>query len=102
RRHTRSDRDWSSDVCSSDLAEPVLGLLAGQDLACRIALLERILRADDPFAVQLEEPVEEQELLAALFLELAPARERILRPPHPQIGRASCRGGVEDTVRSVR
>src|SRR5206468_10033025 len=21
RRHTRSDRDWSSDVCSSDLAE---------------------------------------------------------------------------------
>src|SRR2546421_8032353 len=22
RRHTRSDRDWSSDVCSSDLAAP--------------------------------------------------------------------------------
>src|SRR5206468_7895538 len=22
RRHTRSDRDWSSDVCSSDLAHP--------------------------------------------------------------------------------
>src|SRR5206468_6623632 len=22
RRHTRSDRDWSSDVCSSDLPEP--------------------------------------------------------------------------------
>src|SRR5206468_5883196 len=22
RRHTRSDRDWSSDVCSSDLREP--------------------------------------------------------------------------------
>src|SRR2546421_6438174 len=22
RRHTRSDRDWSSDVCSSDLANP--------------------------------------------------------------------------------
>src|SRR5206468_7155058 len=22
RRHTRSDRDWSSDVCSSDLSEP--------------------------------------------------------------------------------
>src|SRR5206468_7044739 len=30
RRHTRSDRDWSSDVCSSDLArnpaEPKLGI----------------------------------------------------------------------------
>src|SRR5206468_6067200 len=23
RRHTRSDRDWSSDVCSSDLAYPL-------------------------------------------------------------------------------
>src|SRR2546421_8481762 len=26
RRHTRSDRDWSSDVCSSDLAAPDPGL----------------------------------------------------------------------------
>src|SRR5206468_8280701 len=25
RRHTRSDRDWSSDVCSSDLSPPVYG-----------------------------------------------------------------------------
>src|SRR5699024_12035994 len=24
RRHTRSKRDWSSDVCSSDLYEPIL------------------------------------------------------------------------------
>src|SRR5206468_8184929 len=25
RRHTRSDRDWSSDVCSSDLPEVEIG-----------------------------------------------------------------------------
>src|SRR2546421_9459659 len=25
RRHTRSDRDWSSDVCSSDLQKVVVG-----------------------------------------------------------------------------
>src|SRR3989440_1481469 len=25
RRHTRSDRDWSSDVCSSDLTRPTTG-----------------------------------------------------------------------------
>src|SRR5207302_6032811 len=31
RRHTRSSRDWSSDVCSSDL-----GLEAGGDLLQRI------------------------------------------------------------------
>src|SRR5206468_12196475 len=26
RRHTRSDRDWSSDVCSSDLVAPHAGM----------------------------------------------------------------------------
>src|SRR5216683_1577625 len=31
RRHTRSDRDWSSDVCSSDLIEEDLQGVAGQD-----------------------------------------------------------------------
>src|SRR5206468_7552303 len=36
RRHTRSDRDWSSDVCSSDLtlviADPRGGSFAPEDL----------------------------------------------------------------------
>src|SRR5206468_8577908 len=39
-RHTRSDRDWSSDVCSSDLAADFInikimksGLLAALDIA---------------------------------------------------------------------
>src|SRR3989440_7898943 len=31
RRHTRSDRDWSSDVCSSDLQ-------SRSDLVCRLLL----------------------------------------------------------------
>src|SRR5690606_40881697 len=29
RRHTRFSRDWSSDVCSSDLAQRQCGLLLG-------------------------------------------------------------------------
>src|SRR5206468_7330483 len=29
RRHTRSDRDWSSDVCSSDLVSEMFNLLTG-------------------------------------------------------------------------
>src|SRR2546421_8338600 len=32
RRHTRSDRDWSSDVCSSDLAAPVAAQLEPREL----------------------------------------------------------------------
>src|SRR5207245_4364543 len=41
RRHTRCYRDWSSDVCSSDLAA-VLGPLASQDhlkMRHRVAVL---------------------------------------------------------------
>src|SRR3989440_7280679 len=35
RRHTRSDRDWSSDVCSSDPSE----LQSRSDLVCRLLLV---------------------------------------------------------------
>src|SRR5699024_11734971 len=31
RRHTRSKRDWSSDVCSSDLPVTVIGHQRGKD-----------------------------------------------------------------------
>src|SRR5207249_9151593 len=34
RRHTRSKRDWSSDVCSSDLQEFLL--LVGQEEECLV------------------------------------------------------------------
>src|SRR5699024_4156426 len=32
RRHTRSKRDWSSDVCSSDLRNPLLDVKIGQNV----------------------------------------------------------------------
>src|SRR5206468_5369090 len=35
-RHTRSDRDWSSDVCSSDLRS-----MSAQDFLCKAPLTER-------------------------------------------------------------
>src|SRR3989440_8052657 len=39
RRHTRSDRDWSSDVCSSDLSEEHTSELQSRsDLVCRLLL----------------------------------------------------------------
>src|SRR6266536_5133231 len=37
RRHTRSTRDWSSDVCSSDLAEPVA---PQRQLAARLRVVQ--------------------------------------------------------------
>src|SRR5207249_9182060 len=35
RRHTRSKRDWSSDVCSSDLSSPSFRLRRGDERASR-------------------------------------------------------------------
>src|SRR5699024_11298948 len=32
RRHTRSKRDWSSDVCSSDLKKPLREAIPGESL----------------------------------------------------------------------
>src|SRR5206468_7638698 len=39
RRHTRSDRDWSSDVCSSDLTGEIQLARRGADLASWISPL---------------------------------------------------------------
>src|SRR6266852_7532708 len=39
RRHTRCYRDWSSDVCSSDLAVARGLALGGSQLACHLAFL---------------------------------------------------------------
>src|SRR3989440_7102479 len=43
RRHTRSDRDWSSDVCSSDRSEEHTSELQSRsDLVCRLLLVTRV------------------------------------------------------------
>src|SRR5690554_7024492 len=45
RRHTRCGRDWSSDVCSSDLLMPVSSQLAGVRLAV-ITVSDRSARGE--------------------------------------------------------
>src|SRR5438067_6039461 len=52
RRHTSSKRDWSSDVCSSDLVERIRGVLA--DVGGQVTAL-RAQPADDPDADRLVE-----------------------------------------------
>src|SRR5207249_7751778 len=58
RRHTRSKRDWSSDVCSSDLdplRDPHPGIDVGEDLVGdRAGPLGEVL-AGDGFAAALAE-----------------------------------------------
>src|SRR5690606_39969534 len=86
RRHTRFSRDWSSDVCSSDLAAIALLLAtaAAEDPAWRNTSLSFEERAADLVSrLTLEEKV-------AQLQNAAPAIERLGIPAY-EIGRASCR-----------
>src|SRR5699024_11712024 len=52
RRHTRSKRDWSSDVCSSDLSTKVGIILVA--VTALIAILAPLLAPYDPIATNAE------------------------------------------------
>src|SRR5690606_40520285 len=83
RRHTRFSRDWSSDVCSSDLAR-----------AARPALLGREVVVRDHEEAQVV-PLEQRGQLRGAEHLLDEAL--VLR----KIGRASCRERVEIRVVAV-
>src|SRR5699024_11843534 len=78
RRHTRSKRDWSSDVCSSDL-DPTMTI--GKQVAEPLLIHNNVSKKD---ALQRAEEV-----------------LRLVGIPNPKarmkIGRASCRERVEVT-----
>src|SRR5690606_41087737 len=82
RRHTRFSRDWSSDVCSSDLGQQNRheGALAGagRDVQCAV--------------MKLDEPLDDGKTEAvALVLAVEPA---MCLEEGLEIGRASCRERV--------
>src|SRR2546430_11333339 len=81
RRHTRFDCDWSSDVCSSDLARPSLHFADGGGTGEQVAL--RVLAPVPPQA---------RELLGRL--DPASGDADLERAGHAEIGRASCRERV--------
>src|SRR5206468_4943696 len=95
RRHTRSDRDWSSDVYSSDLKGGAkIAATAGQELTMVELTREGIeaLRGELDTLVSQRSGVREEIRKAMLdkdFRENAPLDE---------IGRASCRERVERWV----
>src|SRR2546429_4407212 len=82
RRHTRCSRDWSSDVCSSDLSMEEQWDLAGLEKA-----LESEWRIQLPLQSQVQSAhaITDEEILEKV---LQAAREVF------EIGRASCRERV--------
>src|SRR5690606_41885692 len=88
RRHTRFSRDWSSDVCSSDLA----GLMMQYQNA-RLSL--------DSIGNYMNMPVErpaDKSFVPRPFLE-GGIEFRNVSFAYPEIGRASCRESVEAQLR---
>src|SRR5699024_11284050 len=85
RRHTRSKRDWSSDVCSSDLASPQSGINAGSFLALFLDNYEFLGSAKQFIHV------------AAAYVHEDFYGEK-LGVAYEEIGRASCRERVKISV----
>src|SRR5207253_6282770 len=82
RRHTRWPRDWSSDVCSSDLqrGNPGLG-----------AVTEPMLL----YSSNGDQAGSEAKFAVGIACSLRPVRSTENRCGPPEIGRASCRERVE-------
>src|SRR5206468_4833164 len=95
RRHTSSDRDWSSGVCSSDLvgsAKPEAAIFRHALAALAVQAPRAVFVGDSPV----------RDMAGARGVEmphvwLAPASAREARPccPRDKIGRASGRARVE-------
>src|SRR5690606_39672518 len=88
RRHTRFSRDWSSDVCSSDLT-PVMAQLLSRPLDPRRSA---------PLPLAIERELRGTARLTWTFFETFVTAEHHYLPPDnyqedpaPEIGTASCR-----------
>src|SRR5699024_12006902 len=96
RRHTRSKRDWSSDVCSSDLNGAIRRFDPTTD---EVTTLARGLREPsdilviDAGATSGAEGPREAELLVVESAAHALTRVKL---PKDEIGRASCRERGDD------
>src|SRR5207253_4712636 len=101
-RHTRWPRDWSSDVCSSDLSA---GKPAAEDLLLSQqsdteAYYGRLTKARDFSRRAADSAIRaDSKETAALWRASAALREAEFG--NPEIGRASCRERAESSVVGV-
>src|SRR5690606_39416664 len=83
RRHTRFSRDWSSDVCSSDLYVPAFLVQLGHPSGRLPLHFKDLCWLEDEVVNRLE----------ARMTELTPVPDPLAQFVEIKIGRASCRGG---------
>src|SRR5206468_8915086 len=94
-RHTRSDRDWSSDVCSSDLREitPISVSTACYDGGCECPCVHPAFIARASVALR-ERQSPDWPGSAAPIDRRNLSDDAALRSRETEIGRASCRERV--------
>src|SRR5207249_6448230 len=94
-RHTRSKRDWSSDVCSSDLG---YGAVAVTDTSRVLAFVgagaDHHGPGDVPIRPVFEALAEDETRIAPLALRVACGHRACPLGAAAKIGRASCRESV--------
>src|SRR5207247_4927786 len=94
-RHTRSTRDWSSDVCSSDLILVDDALTRGLGDAEARILVEWLVEQAETFAeTSANEPTADIRIRTLCRRGRAIGRFVGLWCHSQEIGRASCREGV--------
>src|SRR5699024_12174083 len=92
RRHTRSKRDWSSDVCSSDLAEGIRQAVTGADIVIILTEWQEIKEFPlEEYKKLMNEPV----IFDGRNCFTLKEAENSGVEYHSKIGRASCRERVE-------
>src|SRR5690606_40390555 len=94
RRHTRFSRDWSSDVCSSDLlpaTAPVLDRVTATDSIDVLAAAAKDLSN----AIRQDENARKAEDLELVLSKLQSEIDRVRMNHAQQIGRAACRARAE-------
>src|SRR5207249_9529480 len=93
RRHTRSKRDWSSDVCSSDLwAQEKLYQLINYRYTARLATVITSNLVPEKLEPRIGSRLRDHALSKVIEID-APDYRRF-DPGRSQIGRASCRERV--------
>src|SRR5699024_11989728 len=94
--HTRSKRDWSSDVCSSDLMRHHYGLSVcvttqvGCNIGCSFCASGILRKNRDLTAGEIVEQI----MQVQMFLDERGKDERVSHIVVMEIGRASCRERV--------
>src|SRR5207302_4736164 len=96
RRHTRFSRDWSSDVCSSDLTLMIATAVWSVTLPAALLMVELLNAAPSAVRRNGKYVAVKLALAARMYVKAIAMPMPAMAPTAGEIGRASCRERVEE------